>query len=131
MREYPAETVAANEPFADVFMPVHVRPERSLGIVRVNHSHVLEAQYALGIGGGFVQAYLSGHIETRRQKMAGVQAVADLQVRFSRRQLTDGTQLFELASHLRTAAGCVLEQNGDIRRAAVGGFCQSQRDGCN
>jgi len=45
-------------------MPVNVRPQRPLGVVGVNHAHIVESQQAIGFGQHIPQPGLIGDIET-------------------------------------------------------------------
>jgi len=48
-------------------MPVDMRPQRSLGIVSVNHAHIVEPQETVRFGQHIPQPRLIGDIETACQ----------------------------------------------------------------
>ena len=57
MVEEPPKPFSSNIAVSDVLVPVDMGTERSLGIVGVNHFHVVEAQDAIQFGDCFIQAF--------------------------------------------------------------------------
>lgn len=61
--------------------------------------------------------------------MAGIETVAGREIRFARRQIADGAQLFKAASDLRAAPHGVLQQHCQTRRAkSFRGFRHAERE---
>jgi len=62
-----AKPVYSNITVADVLMPVDVRSQGALGIVGMDHPHVVQPQQAIGFAQHLSQASFFGDIETARQ----------------------------------------------------------------
>jgi succinyl-CoA synthetase alpha subunit len=65
--ENPAKPVFSNITFADVLMSIHVRSERRLRIVGVNHWNVIEPQQTIGFFERRAQAVGSCDVVARAQ----------------------------------------------------------------
>ena len=75
------KTLRSDVSFSDVRVPVPMGTERHLGIVRVDHFHVFDAQDAVSFSNRLLQPRLRRDIAACREQMAGVQAVTDLRDR--------------------------------------------------
>ena len=62
-----AKPVYSNITVADVLMPVDVRAQRALGIVGMNHPHIIQPQKPIGFGQHVAKSSLIGDIETACQ----------------------------------------------------------------
>jgi len=122
-----AETLGADVALTDVCVPVQVRSQRPLGIVGVDHMNVLHSEDSVGFTHSLLQTWLTRDVEARRQQVASVQAVANLQVGLSSRKRPNHLQFFQSATDVRATTGCVLQQHCHVGcGAAVRSFRQSQ-----
>src|SRR5690242_11361830 len=95
MRQDPAEPRLPNIALSDVLMAVDPGTERRFGIVRVDDLDIAEAHHPLRLPQGVLQAVRGVDFETRRQQVAGVEAISDAKIAQFTDQIADGTQFLE------------------------------------
>ncbi len=113
--------------FADVFVPIQMRTQRSFGIVGVEDLDLVEPEYAVGCGYCCFQTGGGGDIEARGQKMAGIKAIGDREASFAGRQIPDHSDFFETLTDPGAASYCVFEKHGQAGGTeSRGGFGEAQ-----
>ena len=77
----------------------------------MNQVNVLNSEYRVDALDGFAQPRGVGDIEAGGEEMAGIEAIADRDLAFARREIADGSQFFEPAADLRSGPDSVFEQH--------------------
>lgn len=114
MVQYPAKPFLSNITGSYVFVPVDVRPERSFGIVGVNHFDIVDAQLAVNCGDGFLKAGRGRDIVTGCVAVAGIDTKSNRKIRKLGSKLPHDAKFFQPAAQRSAGARRIFEQHRQL-----------------
>src|SRR5581483_11529521 len=102
---------------ADIRVPVQMRVELRLCIIRMHDRNVLETEMLIRGLQQFCKTLLSGYVVPADIAMTGVEAVGDWNIEIRRHEMTNRRQFGQVAAELGSRTGRVLEQNRELGAA--------------
>ncbi len=130
VREDAVEGGFADLAFADVFVAVEMGGECAFGIVGVDDFDEIETESFVGGGDGFFETGGVCNVEAGGEEVAGIEAVADVEVGLASGEIANDAELFKATADLVAAADGVFEEHGEGRGAEPGGsFGEAEGEG--
>src|SRR5580704_606952 len=114
MGENATKPVYSNITLPDMFVPVDMRTQRRLRVVRMNHAHMFQPQNAVCVSHRGLETVGGRDVVARNQKMASVETEPDRQMRHLRRIFANHVQFLELPSDLGARPCRTLEQQHQL-----------------